>query len=92
MDQQPAELCLRPKMAVRHSPVNGGVVPLGGLQIVVPLVADIAEVGNADPSRLGEQWDLVGANGAAYVAGPYPPIGKTLGHDAGLVDGLFGLQ
>ena len=72
LDQQPAEIRLRTKMAVRHAAVNRGVVSLGGFQIIVALVADVTEIGNGDPGGLREQRDLVGADGVARIGSPVP--------------------
>ena len=42
-------------MAIRDAAVNGGVVSLGGFKIVVAMIADVTEIGNADPRGLREQ-------------------------------------
>ena len=72
LDQQPSEISLRAKVAVGHTAVNRGVVSFGGLEIVVALVADVTEVGNANPGGLGEQWNLVGTDRVLRCRSPAP--------------------
>src|SRR5882724_11762440 len=86
LDKQAAEISFRSEVAVGDATVHRGVIPLGALQIVITLVADVAEVGNAHTRGLGEQGNLVVADCFRYVIRLDPPVGQTVSHDTGLAD------
>src|SRR5580692_9875893 len=85
-----AEIGLRTEDTGCDCGVDRVIASLRALQIIVALVANVAEAGFAHAHWQGKQRNLVGAD--VYVAGLHPAISKTISECSGFADRLLGLD